>query len=49
MACAGAPRNKDWDIDYSSVYRAYENREYDSGYKQPSVISCVDDDRYNCN
>ena len=47
LLCACAKSNSNWDIDYSSVYRA-GNREIDSGYQQPSVIGCVDDDLFNC-
>lgn len=47
-ACGGSKRSNQWDIDYSSVYKAYGNREIDNSYKAPSVIGCVDDDLYNC-
>jgi hypothetical protein len=47
-ACANKSHGN-WDnIDYTPVYKAYENRQNDSSYQQPSVISCVDDDLYNC-
>lgn len=47
-ACAGGKSNKWKDIDYTPVYKAYEKRQNDSGYTQPSIIGCVDDDLYNC-
>lgn len=48
LAACGGGRKNEWDIDYSSVYRAYEGRQYDNSYSAPSVIGCVDDDLYNC-
>lgn len=47
-ACGGGQRSQWDDIDYSSVYRAYERRQNDSGYTPPSIVGCVDDDLYNC-
>jgi len=48
-ACAGGKRDEWADIDYSKVYKAAgQSRDVDSGYKQPSVIGCVDDDLFNC-
>jgi hypothetical protein len=48
-ACANYKQQKEWDdIDYSKVRGrgAYEN---DNNYVIPSVLSCIDDDLYNCN
>ncbi len=46
--CAGKSA-KDWDgIDYSKV-RDRDKYENDNNYTQPSVISCTDDDLFNCN
>lgn len=48
-ACAGGSKSNRWeDIDYTPVYKAYENRQNDTGYVPPSVVGCVDDDLYNC-
>lgn len=47
-ACSGGKRNQWDDVDYSRVYKAYETRENDSSYTQPSITGCVDDDLYNC-
>ncbi len=42
-------RRSEWDsIDYTRVYEQNRARENDSVYRQPNVISCVDDDLYNC-
>lgn len=48
-ACAKA-KNDEWsNIDYSKVYKAAgENRDVDAGYRQPSVVGCVNDDLYFC-
>jgi hypothetical protein len=47
-ACSGS-RNSQWDnLDYAAIARAHQARENDSGYRQPSIVSCVDDDLYNC-
>ncbi len=50
FACnACAAKKDDWsNIDYSSVYRAAEQREIDARYRQPSVVGCVNDDLYLC-
>ena len=51
IACSAcAAKKDDWaNIDYSKVYRAAGERQIDSGYRpSTSVISCVDDDLYNC-
>jgi len=47
---ACAPKGgDDWsNIDYSKVYKAAGQREIDAGYRQPSVLGCVDDDLINC-
>lgn len=46
---SSAAAHNEWqNIDYSSVYRKAGQRENDSGYVQPSVVGCVDDDLYNC-
>lgn len=46
--CAGSSK-KDWDdIDYSKV-RDRDKYENDNNYTQPTVLSCTDDDLYNCN
>lgn len=46
--CAAQKRQQQWgDIDYSKV-RNREARENDNNYTPPSVVSCVDDDLYNC-
>ncbi len=47
FALSACVKRSAWDApDYSRVYdRA---REYDSGYSKPSILSCVDDDLYNC-
>ena len=45
-SCAGNSADEWKDIDYSKVHRS--RGDIDSGYVQPSVISCVDDDLYNC-
>lgn len=47
-ACGGGKHDQWKDIDYRSVYKAYEQRQIDTGYTQPSIIGCVDDDLYNC-
>jgi|GEM_PF-2984746 len=47
LVCSCSKRGHNWDAEYGRVYkRAGEN---DSGYRAPSVTSCVDDDLYNCN
>jgi hypothetical protein len=49
LLAACASKRSQWDsVDYTPVYKAYEGRENDPAYKQPSVIGCVDDDLYNC-
>jgi len=47
-ACSGGGRKgSEWDnIDYSKVRQIHEN---DTGYVQPTVIGCTDDDLFNCN
>ena len=47
-ACAGGKRNQWDDVDYTPVYKAYESRQNDAGYTQPTITGCVDDDLYNC-
>lgn len=46
--CAGRS-SREWDgIDYSKV-RDRDKYENDDNYTQPSVISCTNDDLFNCN
>lgn len=44
---ACAKKKSAWDGTYEKVYQ--RRGENDSSYKAPSVVSCVDDDLYNCN
>lgn len=46
LLAACAKKQSPWDGSYSRVYQ--RARENDSGYVQPSVVSCVDDDLFNC-
>lgn len=47
-ACGPAQRSE-WDtMDYSRIIRQNRGYENDNAYEQPSVLSCVDDDLYNC-
>lgn len=42
-------RRSEWDtLDYTGVYQANRGYENDSRYSQPSVLSCIDEDLYNC-
>jgi hypothetical protein len=47
-ACAAPKKRSTWDdIDYSKV-RNRSARENDGSYIPPSVVSCMDDDLFNC-
>lgn len=46
LAACAKKSSHDWDGSYTRVYQ--RARENDSGYVQPSVVNCVDDDLYNC-
>lgn len=48
LLSACAKRNEWEDLNYSSVYRYYKQREYDAGYVPPPSIGCFDEDLYNC-
>jgi hypothetical protein len=49
MLTACYQSHNDWEnLDYTSVYRAYENRQNDMRYKPPSILGCIDDDLINC-
>lgn len=49
VAGCASRATKEWDdIDYSKV-RGRDRYENDSNYTQPTVLSCTDDDLYNCN
>lgn len=46
--CADSRQKDQWNnIDYSKV-RNRDTYENDRNYKLPSVVSCTDDDLYNC-
>ena len=47
-ACAQNGKNEWENLDYSRIARENHQRENDSGYVQPTVQGCVDDDLYNC-
>ena len=48
-SCTGTQQKKEWDgIDYSKV-RDRDKYENDSNYTQPTVLSCTNDDLFNCN
>ncbi|MFW0776713.1 MAG: hypothetical protein ACN2B6_03215 [Rickettsiales bacterium] len=49
LASCGGSRSQWDDIDYTPVYRAYEGRQNDAGYTAPSILSCVQEDRHECN
>jgi hypothetical protein len=49
VAGCASKSSREWDgIDYSKV-RDRDKYENDGNYTQPSVVSCTNDDLFNCN
>ena len=49
LAACQPSRRSEWDsIDYTKVYKRSGSRDNDSSYRSGTVVSCMDDDLYNC-